>query len=150
MDLYDYDIPMLIKMLGQCFKKDLDEKLKEYDLTATQGRIIFFINYKESIQEKVASKDIIERYSLSKSTVSELLSRLEGKDLVKKVAEGNKVYLYLTDYSRSLIDKFEKSVETSKQQLIADLSEDDIKVTKECLINMIKNMKGEEEICGNK
>ena len=147
----DFDILFLIRYINKMLHHDLNERLRQYGLTSTQGRIIFYISCNESNDIKTSQTDIIDRFSLSKSTVSEMIKRLETKGYVKKVTqEKNKTYIELTDYSKSLIKTFETNREKTKQTLINDLSPSDQEKLKEYLHKMINNMKGEEEPCGNK
>ena len=85
MNKNEYDILFLLRYLNKCLQQDLDDKLKNYDLTSTQGRVVFFIAYMEENKKQVTPTDLINRFSLSKSTVSELIDRLVAKNLVQKM-----------------------------------------------------------------
>ena len=150
MNKNEYDILFLLRYLNKCLQQDLDDKLKDYDLTATQGRVVFFIAYMEENKKQVTPADLINRFSLSKSTVSELIDRLVAKNLVQKINEKNRVYLLTTDYSKDLLHAFEKARNKTKEQLTDGFDEKQSEEIKEYILKMIKNMKGDDAICGNK
>ena len=87
---------------------------------------------------------------MSKSTVSELIDRLVAKNLVKKINEKNRVYLLTTDYSKDLLHAFDKARNKTKEQLTKGFDENQSEEIKEYILKMIKNMKGDDAICGNK
>ena len=150
MNKNDYDILFLLKYLNKCLQQDLDDKLKQVDLTATQGRVVFFISYMESNGKQVTPNNLITRFSLSKSTVSELINRLVIKNLVKKNVDKNRVFLTTTDYSKDLIREFDKARNKTKEQLTKGLEENQTEEFKKYILKMIENIKGDDAICGNK
>lgn len=150
MNKNDYDILFLLKYLNKCLEQDLDINLKNHDLTATQGRVVFFIYIKEKNNERATPTDLMNRFSLSKSTVSELIDRLVAKKLVDKINEKNRVYLLTTDYSKDLIHAFDIARNKTKEQLTQGLDEEQTKQIKEYILKMIHNIKGDDAICGNK
>jgi len=76
-------------------------------------------------QEGVTQQELANRLGLTKANVSQLLDRMEGADLVRRVPEARAYALYLTDTSRQLLGE----VVPEQQQIIiesfADLSADE-------------------------
>ena len=147
---FEPDILFLLTYLNRILKKDLDERLKDDNLTATQGRIIFFIASIEYENGYCTQIDIIKRFSLSKSTVSELVSRLESKGYLVKENIDNRCCLKLTETSRGLIRAFESNRKHTNELLTEGLSEKELEAIKIHLRKMIANLKGDDNICGSK
>ena len=150
MNKNDYDILFLIRYLNKCLQQDLDDNLKQYDLTSTQGRVVFFVYYRQENGENTTPADLMERFSLSKSTVSELIDRLVNKNLVNKIIDKNRIYITATDYSKDFVHAFEKVRNKTKDNLIDGFDDIDIEKIKKDIYKMIKNIKGDDSICGSK
>ena len=71
-----------IKKIFFSIKNDVNNKMKPYDLTASQ--IILLKYLYENIDNTVIQKDICEYLSLKHSTIINILKRLELKGLIKK------------------------------------------------------------------
>ena len=147
---FEPDILFLMTYLNRILRKDLDERLKDDNLTATQGRVIFFIAGIEYENGYCTQADIIKRFSLSKSTVSELVTRLESKGYVVRENIDNKCCLKLTEPSRGLIRAFESNRKHTNELLTEGFSKEELEAMKTYLRKMITNMRGDDNICGSK
>ena len=96
-------IVLLIKFIDKEFKKDFEKRLSEYGLTAQQGRLLFYINYKTKTGVNVRQVDIEKHYQLTKSTVSGLIARMEKADLIIKKKENGHQYIVISEKTESII-----------------------------------------------
>ena len=89
-----------IKKIFFLIKKDINEKMKPYSLTAAQ---ILLLNYLDTNNGKVIiQKDICNYLSLKHSTVIGILKRLEAKDLIIKKTD-YKSEISITEKGKELI-----------------------------------------------
>ena len=89
-----------IKKIFFLIKKDINEKMKPYNLTAAQ---ILLLNYLDTNNGKVIiQKDICNYLSLKHSTVIGILKRLEAKDLIIKKTD-YKSEISITEKGKELI-----------------------------------------------
>ena len=75
-----YAVSMLMKAIHLYFEKQLNTCIAEYELTAAQNDILWFINYNE--ENEVNPIDIEKKFMLSRPTITGILKRLEGKDFI--------------------------------------------------------------------
>lgn len=75
-------IPRLIMGIGHHLKIRLDQKLSEYNLTASQFRVLAYLW--KNCHKKVNQKMIHEFLEIKPSSLTKLIRLLESKGLVKK------------------------------------------------------------------
>lgn len=142
----DIDIISLSRQLTRLITKDFDNRLNEYGLTSHQGHIIFYLKGKVYFEGKeVHQKDIEEAFHLSKSTVSELIQRMEKNDLIKKVDTHPYFKLELTQKSLDIVDQVHKGKDQTLKRMLNGFKEEEIVKIKQNLQRMISNMKEGEE-----
>lgn len=148
---FESDILFQIRHLNKCLKKDFDERLASYGLTGQQGRILFCINGCYEIKKEIHQNDIEECFQLSKSTVSEMVTRMTANGLIEKISAKPYFSLVPTDKGRSIVNEIHASKKEVINKLFAGLSEDDIENITKYIQKMTENIEKEEEkICGKK
>lgn len=108
-----YLIAKIHQISGRIFTK----KLKEYEITdinPPQGRILFALWRKDGLSIKELAKET----SLSKSTLTPMLDRLENIGHLKRIPskkDRRKILIYLTEKNKKIQDKYvEVSIEMTK------------------------------------
>ena len=139
------DVFFLIKHLSKCVELTFDKEANKLGLTPQQGRLLSFLVRKKSINEEVRQIDIEERFDLSKSTVSGLVKRMECKKLIYKEKNKNKIIILPTEEGEELIKTFKLKIDSIKQNIIKDLSEEEKEEMIMILNKVLENLKKEGE-----
>lgn len=135
------ELVLLIKFIDKEFKKDFENRLCEYGLTAQQGRLLFYISRKNKNNEKVRQVDIEKKYQLTKSTVHGLVERMEKAGLIYKIKDGPNQYIQISEKSESILTLvFEKRSECM-DKMLKGVSEEELE-TLYAILTKIYNNKG--------
>ena len=139
------NIIFLTRELNKLITKDFDKRLDSFGLTSHQGHILFYLNRRVNINhEEVHQKDIEEEFHLSKSTVSELLKRMEKKGLIVKIGTRPLYKLEPAPEGIKVIDEIRKGKERTINRILKGIDEKERKRLLELLAVMIENMKEEK------
>ena len=129
----------LFRVIDKEFKKDFERRLSKYDLTAQQGRLLFYINWNVCNGNKVRQVDIEKNFQLTKSTVHGLINRMEKANLVIKNKEKNNQYIEISeDCKKILEDVFSQRMECLNK-MTAGLSEEEIDTLHSLLMKIYDN-----------
>lgn len=129
------NIIFLTRELNKLITMDFDKRLNSFGLTSHQGHILFFLNRKTNIEGcEVHQKDIEEEFHLSKSTVSELLKRMEKKGLIIKIGTRPLYKLKPSEEGLKIIDEVRKGKEKTIKRILNGIDEKE-------RIRIIENMK---------
>lgn len=83
------DVGLLIKGIHEQLEKRANLMLRQFDLTLTQTRVLFYLHDHQG--EKTTPKDIEDYFGVTHPTVVGLLQRLEGKGfIVSEPDEGDR------------------------------------------------------------
>lgn len=74
------DLYFLLKLIGDAIESKANKRLKHYDMTLTQGRILSFLY--ECSGQKIAQKELEEYFQVSHATIAGILKRLELKGYI--------------------------------------------------------------------
>ena len=146
----DTDILMEIKHLSKCLRKDFDDKLAKHGLTCTQGRVLFYINRCKDEGKEIHQSDLEKCFQLSKSSVSELLSRMIKNELIEKVRIKSCYSLIPSDKGKSIVDEIFSSRTEVIEKLFRGFNQEEINNITEYMKRMIDNVKEEEVVCGKR
>lgn len=138
------DIPYLTRYLFKLIGKDFDKRLEEVGLTGQQGRILFFIvnKYKDNIE--IHQNDIELEFSLSKSTVSGIVKRLEKKELITVTKQPPYAILKPSNKGLELVQHLIDSKKENLKRLTDGFDEKEQKQFCEYLLKAINNMEGDD------
>lgn len=104
------------------------ELAQEYGLTYDQYHILLFIE--KNIDEPPSIRDISIRFKIAQNTTSEKVSRLEEKELVKKVTDEKDrriIRIQILDKGVDIIDKIKKErAHRITYKALMDMSEEDV------------------------
>lgn len=144
------NIIFLTRELNKLITMDFDKRLNSFGLTSHQGHILFYLNRKVNIdKEEVHQKDIEEEFHLSKSTVSELLKRMEKKGLIVKIGSRPLYKLEPSNEGIKIIDEIKKGKDKTINRILNGIDEKERNRIIENMKIMIENMR-EDKICGTK
>ena len=129
----------LFRVIDKEFKRDFERRLSKYDLTAQQGRLLFYINWNNKEGNKVRQVDIEKNFQLTKSTVHGLINRMEKANLVVKKKEEKNQYIVITDDCKKILeDVFSQRLECLNK-MTEGLSEEEINTLHSLLMKIYEN-----------
>ena len=133
------ELLFLIKFIDKEFRKDFENRLSEYGLTAQQGRVLFYISRSNKDGKQIRQCDIEKHFNLTKSTVSGLIDRMEKGGLVFKRKEGPNQYIAISEKTESiLMHVFEKRNECL-DKMLDGLNEEEIEAVHKLLTKIYDN-----------
>ena len=118
-------------------------KLQDSFLTSSQGDVFHYIIDMDSKGESATISDIMKNLQLGQSTVSGIVSRLEKKGVIKRVADKNdarKLYIIPTPEGRELEENFKYLSEELHKLLFEGVSDEDTRIFERVLETMLKNL----------
>lgn len=98
-------IGMLIKNIDKKIKCTFDKELEVFDITIMQSEVLRYIYCQEKKQD-VFQKHIEEYFNSSNPTITGILKRLEGKQLIKRessLTDARYKKLIVTDKGKEII-----------------------------------------------
>lgn len=129
----------LFRIIDKEFKRDFEKRLSKYDLTAQQGRLLFYINWNNKNGNKVRQVDIEKNFQLTKSTVHGLIDRMEKANLVIKIKEDKHQYIEISDDCKKILeDVFSQRLECLNK-MTDGLSEEEIETLHSLLMRIYEN-----------
>ena len=140
-----YVVSMLIKHIHLYFEKQLNSYIAEYELTAAQNDILWFMKFND--YKEINPIDIEKRFMLSRPTITGLLKRLEAKGFIY-FAESNKDRRYkqvlLTEKGKEYSQTAREKLEYMINVLCKGFEDKELKELKEVLNKMFDNLKESE------
>lgn len=116
-------ISILIKKSSLTFDKLSNQLLTPYDLTSSQFKILMVLYHAPG--DSVRQADIESKFSMTNPTVTGLVQKLEGKDLVKRVPhpkDKRSKVLVLTERAMDMKDELLALADSLEQQMTAKLT----------------------------
>lgn len=135
------DIGYLLKAISEKMRSRVDTRMKSYDLTLSQGRVLHFIEYKGG---SVTQKEIEESLEVSHPTVVGLLSRLQKNGFIEclyDVQHGKNKIVRMSEKAREFSEETARDREKSERELVEGLNENEVKELKRLLGILYKNSK---------
>lgn len=131
-----------ISQIKQLQERIFDKLLNEYnlDISGAQGRILFVLWQEDTL----TMSEISRRTSLACNTLSSVIDRMVGKDIVQRHMDENNrrhIFISLTDYSRSLKEQYGKVSDKMADIFYKNFSPHDISAVDEKLSVILNNLK---------
>ena len=137
------DIIYLIRHLGKLLDIDFERRVSEVGLTASQARILFYINRRSRFENvEVHQNDIEKDLCLAKSTVNGLVSRLLKTGYILKKNVHPYSILDITDEGIAAIDKIKTGRQETIDKLFTGYTDEERKMTLEKTNKLIENLEG--------
>lgn len=146
----DNDTFFLVKYLARIISKEFDRRLNDFGLSATEGSFLFCIWHHTKEQIPLSQSDLQKRFALSKSTVSETLTRLEDKGYISKANEDGKCSVTLTEKGSETLNTVIQTREDIRTQMTNGYSQEEIENICKSIRKMITNIDEAAFICGKK
>lgn len=147
-----YEIKALEKSIIRTFLAKQDVDIPENIFPSpTQFQIIECIL--ESPNQEINQKDLEKRLNLSRATISGVLQNMEKSNLIKRVTNKEDVRtkkIILNEKTKELFEKKRKTIEKTEQEIIKNISEEDLETFLKVLNIMKENIKkeeGKDKIC---
>ena len=94
-------IGKVINQLAILNRNDSNQRLKQYNLTGSEGAVLLMFNEKPELFQE----DIIKKLEIDKSAVTRLLKRMESKNLIKRIQAPNDKRYCLIGITESGLEK---------------------------------------------
>ena len=94
-------IRKVINQLAILNRNDSNQRLKQYNLTGSEGAVLLMFNEKPELYQE----DIIKKLEIDKSAVTRLLKRMESKNLIKRIQAPNDKRYCLIGITESGLEK---------------------------------------------
>ena len=130
-----------IKTIDNLVKRYGNSHLKEIDLTHSQTNVIIFLHQQKNHQQ-VQQRDIERALNLTNPTVSVLLTRLEEKGFIRRVAhakDNRSRIIELTDKVEPIVQEIYEHVSSIEEMLFEGLDEAEIKLLSNSLRKIALN-----------
>ena len=140
MKSYSFEIAMLIKEIYSSTVGAVSCGLKEVGLTHQQIMVIKLIAH----NKKVNISELCEKMSLSKGTVSGIVTRLESLGYVKKIKLENdkrNTYVTFSDKGLEFAKEYKNKINESFDKVFKNLTEEEIKEVKSSLLKLRDKIK---------
>ena len=129
-----------IHVLHWCTQKNMSNALAQMDLTASQGRILGYLDH---TKEPPCLKDIETTFHMSHPTVSGLLARMEKKGFIElrpDPKDRRSKRVYLLPKAQEIFDLMDQTIDKNEQDLIRGFSPEEQELFLQLLDRAIQNM----------
>jgi DNA-binding MarR family transcriptional regulator len=140
----DYHIGYYVKRISNNFENLKRRNCEKYDITGQQTSILFYLN--KNKDSDINQKNIEKFFDLSNATVSGLISRMESRGLVIRVANPNDKrdkHIVLTDKGSETAAAIKKSILTLEQKVVKGFKDEEVKELLSFFERMLTNIKEE-------
>jgi len=144
-----YEILQNLKIVQRAIKHQMHDHFKSLNMTAPQGMMVFMLSKKGPMK----ISEISEKMSLSNSTVSGIVDRLEKMDYVKRERsekDRRVVRVVLTENVKSETKDHEVLMEKFMAQSLESASVEELQVIKQglgTLSRLVNKVKGDITEC---
>lgn len=124
------------KILAECFEK----RLNKYNITRTQWIALYYVN----VNKMITQKQLADKMSLKEPSVVRLLDKMERLGWITRTSSENDKRtktLELTESGKKIEREMLVIAETFRNDVIQDISADDIDVYNSVLRKMLSNIK---------
>lgn len=129
-----------VKKLTLYMKTQLDNKLRKYNLTATQFIVLEYLVENEG--ESIIQKDICELLEIKHTTVVGIIKRLEEKGLITRTKNKQSKIINITSKGRDLYNRLSGRRYDVEEILLNGFTKEEIQDMEEKLNKMYANIKG--------
>lgn len=132
-----FEIAMLIREINSKLNFKITNELKTSGLTVPQITIVKLLSH----HKRLTVTEISEKMSLTKATVSGILDRLEGMDIITRVRseeDRRVVFVEFSDRGRKLAYEFKETINNCFEEIFKEVD----KETLDKIINGLSNILG--------
>lgn len=127
------------KFLSYSIEKIVNKKLKEKDLSITQGIVLLWLN--DESEKELPIKSIEKKFGKAQSTTLGIINRLEDKALVTSTLnESRSKIIKITEKGLNLVDEIEEYIIETDDITLSGFSEGEKMIFLELLRKAEKNL----------
>ena len=131
----------LVKITNKIFEKNINNNLKNINLTDSQIRILGYLFYCYNNDIEINQIDIQNRFHLSNPTVSGILDRLSLKGFIERINNGRSNKIVLTSDGIELMKKEKNRLLKLEDKITDSLTISEKDDLRRILIKIINNNK---------
>lgn len=138
-----------IKVINNLLRARMNEQFKDEDLTKVQFEVLLYLDTCSQKREKVIQRDLENHFHISNPSVSNMISRLEGKGLIERVSDGDdrrKRYVVLTAKARQVLDETHQSLQQFYAQILEGITQEELEAGLHFLQRILSNLNGREDL----
>lgn len=138
-------IGLMIKQLHMLHMDTLNQLLKQYGLTSSQGFVLIYLIHNMKKQIEVNQKDIEKEFDISNPTVTGILNRLQNKGLIERIvcsSDARKNQIIVTKEALALDEEMKKGFKEQEEAMLKGFNDEEMKLLRELLEKMMKNLGG--------
>ena len=129
-----------LKKLTLYMKTELDNKLRKYNVTATQFIVLEYLVENEG--KNIIQKDICELLEIRHTTVIGIIKRLEEKNLIMKLNNKRTNLIKISNKGKKLYNNLSGRKYNVEDILLNGFTKEEIKDMENKLNKMYENIKG--------
>lgn len=138
----EFKLAKSMKHIITYIEKDINIKLKEKDLSFSQGVILVKIS--ESENGEIPLKKLERKFAVAQSTIFGVISRLEKKGLVETYLSEHKIKVAkITEDGRDLIDFIVNSIRATENDMFKGISVEERSI----FIELLKKVEDNTKCC---
>lgn len=142
-------IGYLITTIHHILRSQMNNLMRDEDLTKAQFDCLVFIIKSERKGHRVIQRDLENYFRISNPSISNMLTRLESKDLIRRESskEDRRIrYVVATEKALAQIEKANWQLEQAEKKMLAGLDEQELNDGRAFLEKILCNLTDKEEV----
>lgn len=140
-------IGLLIQKISNQLKRKIEKEMQqESPLTTTQGMVLCFLAHNE--QETIYQKDIEKKFSIRRSTATEILNLMEQKEVIKRSPspeDKRANIITITEKGKTQEENAQMKISQLESQMMKSLTKQEQKELQILLTKVEQNLKEREK-----
>lgn len=141
MERHSQPIGFMIKQINNVYEKELNEKLRQIGITASQCAVLDYLFH--TSKEEISQRDVEKHLSLKNPTVTGLLKRLDEKGYilcVPNATDRRKKKIYLTEKAYDIQRRMEADRRKLDRELTRGMTKREIAALRKNLDKLLYNI----------
>lgn len=141
MERHSQPIGFMIKQINNVYEKELNEKLRQIGITASQCAVLDYLFH--TSKEEISQRDVEKHLSLKNPTVTGLLNRLDEKGYilcVPNATDRRKKNIYLTEKAYDIQRRMEADRRKLDRELTRGMTKREIAALRKNLDKLLYNI----------
>lgn len=142
------EISWYFKVINNMIRRRINESLKSEDLTKVQFEVMLFLYQSEQSNQTVIQRDLENHFRISNPSVSNLISRLELKELVERTpdeCDRRRRAVVLSSKGQKLLDSTHREIHAFESAMLEGFSKEELDEGLQFLRRILKNLTDKEE-----
>ena len=141
MERHSQPIGFMIKQINNVYEKELNEKLRQIGITASQCAVLDYLFH--TSKEEISQRDVEKHLSLKNPTVTGLLKRMDEKGYilcVPNATDRRKKNIYLTEKAYDIQRRMEADRRKLDRELTRGMTKREIAALRKNLDKLLYNI----------